>query len=269
MKLAHIVPTKSIKKFGSQGDITLALAHLLDNQPNDYEKAIIDAKLPILLDNGLFENLKPEGIDSLITKARRIGAYGFFAPDHLYNAKKTLRALETTIDVAKQLNWRFEKTGIAVVIQADNEKDYLELYDRVQSIPEVILIGLSILSIPKCFQKPTDQSTITDSRIRLLKKLLERGNNNKQCHLLGLGDSYQDVLFAKQNCPFVVSNDTSCCFQSGLFGKRLIDSIDNLEVPGGKVKPKVDFELTKISRRQSADIQFNIDQVKKHVSNQS
>lgn len=261
LKLAFIAPTRWIKQYGGQGDFTLALAHLLDRANlNQYEKEIVELGLPILLDNSLFENGKPEGIDSVIAKARRIKAYAFFAPDYLFDANKTLSALDNTLYTLRQLKWDFDKIGVAAVVQANTEREYFELYDKLQEIPEVVLIGLSILTVPHCFGDKFDKRPITDSRIRLLSKLLKRNNNNKPCHMLGLGESIADLVFAKENCPFVVSNDSSCAFQNGLFN-RLVDSVTG-DVEGGKVKEKVDFELKKLPDSTNKIIQKNIDIIK-------
>lgn len=85
LQLAFIVPSKFMGEFGSQGEITLGLAHLfpLDTAPNRHEIAYLsglqDAGLPIILDNGLFENHVPEPVESLIKKAMKIKAVAFFA----------------------------------------------------------------------------------------------------------------------------------------------------------------------------------------------
>lgn len=150
---------------------------------------------------------------------------------------------------------------IAAVVQADNVADYMQQLLQFNEIPEVDLIGISILSVPKSFGLP-----IVESRIELMKKMINLADQGivwKDMHLLGLGDSYEDVVFAKNNCPWIKSNDTSCCFQSGLFGVRLTD---NLKVPGGKVEEKVVFKQEILTDIQRNDIQFNINQVKKVFS---
>jgi len=267
MKLAFIAPTKYVREFSSQGDFQLGLAHLLDrHSSNEYEKALLDTNQDIILDNSLFENHHPEDIDSLLAKALRIKAKSFFAPDYLYDAEKTLNSIENTIYIVKQQN-ALKDIKINAVVQASNEEDFFALYDKLQEMPEIDLIGLSILAIPRCFgsfnkkrrfkgdKYQHDDNEITSSRIECLEKLLKRGNNKKKCHLLGQGDNQSDLIFAKNNCPWIISNDSSCCFQSGLFNKRLTE---NLEVPGGKVKEKVNFELENITDKQKESIQYNI-----------
>ncbi len=259
MNLAFITPTKYINEFGNQGDFILALSHLMDyEETNDYEKAVKNTKLPVILDNGLFENHKAEGIETLIEKAKMINAHTFFAPDVLYNSKETQKELSR----AQKLN---EGTGLglAAVVQADNYYDYINQLLDFNSDPNVDLIGLSILSIPKSFEKSIGEYNITKSRIALLDQMIimnrREGTKWKNCHLLGIGDSYEDVVFAHKYCPFVVSNDSSSAFQTGLNNKIYYE---NLQVPGGKIKEKVDFDLQEITIFQEQCIQTNINLIK-------
>lgn len=258
MKLAFIVPSDYIQEFGSQGDFTLALAHLINlKDKTRYEKAITTVGLPIVLDNGLFENHEPEPVESLMLKALKINADLFFAPDHLYKREETMQALKDTIQ--KRNDLRFD-CKIGAVVQADNVEDYIGQLLEFNNMSEVELIGLSILSIPKSFNLP-----IVESRIRLMERMIELQKEGvvwKNMHLLGLGDSYKDVMFAAEHCPWIISNDTSCCFQSGIFYKKLTDE---LEVPGGKIERKVDFDQQLMFDEQRENVEYNINKVKKVI----
>ncbi len=268
IKLSFISPTKYIRTLGAQSDFTLALSHLIDrHESNEYERAILDIGLPIVLDNGLFENHSPEGIDSVLDKALRIKATHFFAPDYLYDAEKTLRGVENAIYIIKQRGV-VNQIKIAAVVQGETEEEYLSQYDKFQEIEEIDLIGLSILSIPRCFgeQKTTRKESykhkdneITSSRIKLLKILLERGRNNKKVHLLGLGNSYEEVIFANKNCSFVISQDTSSPIWNGFQGKKILD---DGSIEGGKTDVKVDFNYNQASKEQIKLAQYNINKIK-------
>lgn len=271
MLLSFITPTAYIKDYQSQGDFVLALAHLMDrHSSNKYERAILDTGQDIILDNSLFENHVPEGIDSLITKALRVNATHFFSPDILYDARATLEALNNTIYVLNQRK-AIDKIKIAAVVQASTEEEFFWLYDRYQEIPEIDLIGLSCLAIPRCFgsyskSKHTKKEAykhydnqIVSSRIKLMEKMIKRGNNNKKCHLLGLGDSYSDVIFAKNNCSWIISNDTSSCFWNAMQGKKILD---NGDVEGGKTKVKVNFDYKDAEEDQLILAQYNINKIK-------
>lgn len=267
MKISFITSIDYIKEFGTQGDFILALSHMLpgnglmSQNSHAYESALLDSKLPIYLDNGCFERHYPESADILIDKAKRIKAELFFAPDSLYDRKRTMIELKYAIELR---NYLASEIKVGAIVQADNIKDYMEQLVEFNNMEEVDLIGLSILSIPKSYGQ-----SITESRIRLMEDMLtlkEKGiiKEWKPMHLLGLGDSMQDLIFAKMNCPWIQSNDSSCCFQSGIFGKRLTDK---LEVPDGKVKDKVLFGLMHITQKQREDIQFNINLTKEKLCN--
>lgn len=265
MKLSFITPIRYIKDFGSQSDFILALSHLIDlSKTNAYEANIVATGLPIILDNGLFENHKPESVDKVIMKAVKIGAQYFFAPDELYNPIETNKGLEQAVNAQKQvLAQTGKRIKIGAVVQADNEKDYIDQLLDFNSNENVELIGLSILSIPKSFEKQLGKYDVTESRIVLLEEMIrlatEEGIKWKPCHMLGLGDSFEDVIFAKQNCPWVISNDTSSVFQTTLFGKTYDD---NLRVVGGKVQEKVNFDLEYQGGDFVLRLQKNIDLIK-------
>lgn len=270
LQLSFITPTAYIKDYQSQGDFILALSHLLDqDKENEYERAIKKTNLPIILDNGLFENHFPEGIDFLINKAQKINAHTFFAPDILYNKIETQKALEYTTYILKKLNL-FNKIKIAVVVQADNADDYIQQYKDFCQNPAVDLIGLSILSIPRCFGKQGsskrepyihNDNEIVESRIECLKEL-NKLNVQKKSHLLGLGNSYRDVLFAKENCPWIYSHDSSSAFWNAMQNKKILN---NGDIEGGKTKVSVDFNFKNATEKKLKLAQYNINQVKKLI----
>jgi len=249
MILSFITPTSYINKYGEEADFTLALSHLIDlDHINEYEEAIVNLNKPIYIDNGTFENGIPENVEDVLKKARRIKAEYYVAPDYLYDWKKTEDNIQPKCEI-KQM----------VVCQAKTKEQYLKFYKQLCEDDRVDLIGLSILAIPHVYKLP-----ITESRVELMKDLLEMDVEHKDCHLLGLGSSMKDVVFAKNNCPWIKSNDSSCCFQTGLHNKRLTN---NLEVPGGKVKEMVNFELKEITKEQEENIDYNVNICKKLIQN--
>ena len=156
-----------------------------------------------------------------------------------------------------------------MVIQADNIKDYIESYEKFVKDNRVDLIGLSILSIPRCFgAKVVDtkkspyihnDDEIVDSRIRCLEKLNEL-NIQKSSHLLGLGNSVKDIIFANENCPWIISHDSSSAFWNAMQGKKILE---DGEVEGGKTNVKVDFNFKNATNDQLELAQYNINQIKK------
>ena len=263
MQISLIAPTNLIEEYGNQGDFHLTLAHLLDDEENEYERKIKESELPIYLDNGLFENGTSVPLDELMEKATRLSAKYVFAPDVLLNREGT----EANIDEAhKALEKANKKAGthvkLAAVVQADNEVDYIESFLKMNNDERVSLIGLSILSVPKSFEEVIGVHNISESRLLLLDRLNFYNKAKgpiKDCHLLGAGSSYVEVSYASRNCPFVISHDSSSAIWNGVQGHEIKE---DLTVNKGKTKVHVDFNFSEeLSEEQKTLIQSNIDRV--------
>lgn len=280
MKLSHIVPTSLIPQ--NSGDFVMALANYLEvDTVNEYEQAMIDAKLPIVLDNGAFETGHPDGINNLIAKARRLKPAYIFAPDTLFDKDKTRAGYEHFKYIMDQMQVKYR---IGVVVQANNLRDYLEEFKRYNEDPGVSVIGLSYLAIShstrykepgeipkKSSRKVQTWNVFTDpdytsDRIAMLEKIdglkLE---NYKPIHLLGLGRSYEDVMIAKEKYPYCRYNDTSTCYIAASKGKILTDE---LAVPGGKIRDKIDINA-KPSQMIKSLMQVNIKKVNQYFHPES
>jgi len=269
MKLAFITPIKYIKDYGNQGDFTLALSHMINKEEEtDYEKALKNAKKPIWLDNGAFEKGIPDGIDNLFLKAKKIKAELVFAPDFWNDSKKTLEGLNNFLYIRKKLN--LENIKVGAILQAEDFDSFIQLYKTFQEIPEIDIIGINYLTTSIIWQKKKvlykkelknfihDESRITKDRIEFLKYLKENFKNNKKIHLLGLGNSYEDVLWSIKNFPEVYSNDTSAPFWGATKNKKILK---DGSIEEGKSKDKLNFNF--IATKKQLDLaQFNIKKIK-------
>lgn len=267
IKIALIAPTKLIEPYGNRGDFHLALSHLMSPTAimNEYEVALTESKLPIILDNGLFENGKPEPLDTLITKAHGIKAHTVFAPDILYKRADTEDAFEEAVEALNEFKKHTSSAlKLAAVVQADNVKDFIESYEHFAQHPEVALIGLSILSVPKSFAELTGTDDISDNRLRCLQELNVKAKHFKSTHLLGAGNHYRDVHYATEFCPWVVSHDSSSAIWNGV-DERIINP-NTLDVKGGKTPKHVDFNFNNsLNTSQTSAIEMNINVVR-HVT---
>lgn len=258
LELAFIVPTAYIDTYGAEGNFHLVLSHLMDAEtPNEYENKMVASSKRLVIDNGCFEQGIPEEVETLMQKAIRIKASHVFAPDYLYDAAMTRNALNRMIEEKK----KYESEGIvtpkiAAVCQANTLSEYLEEYQCLCNQSDVDLIGVSIITVPRVM----NNKDIDVARKDLLEILNNTIKNHKPAHLLGLGSSYQDVLFAAENIPWVVSNDTSSCFQNGLHGRMIVGP--DLRVEGGKIEDKIDFDLKEITEDQKKTIEQNIKNVR-------
>lgn len=257
MKHCVITPTKYINdpKIGSQSDFLLVLSHLLDQEcQNDYAqevKKFQDTGKQIYLDNGLFENHEPESPQTLIKKAITLNVDYVFAPDFLYDNEKTQEAFTSFAKLAREEGY---KGKLAYVVQAQNMLTYISGYKWAERNPEVDLIGLSILSIPRSFGDEKNQS-ITANRRVAIEMLDIYLDPKKPAHMLGLGEGLQDLVDAKKY-PWIISNDSCSAYMTGFY-KKSYDP-NTLEVPGGKVQEKVQFDYDgELSSKQRAQIEQN------------
>lgn len=283
----------------------MALANYLDPEKvNAYEKAILAAGLPIVLDNGAFETGHPDGINNLFRKAGRLKAKYVFAPDHLFDAKKTRDSFEIHEYIKKQTHYT---TPTAVVVQASNYEEYLDEFIKYNNDPRVAVIGLSYLAISHATHYPTEadvpiktkSSTVnrtfrssrwsassemqarkraekkalelfdvfkhteyTKDRVEMLREIaLLNLKVRKPVHILGLGESHDDLKEAVKEYPWCLYNDTSTCYMvaknDSLLGNDLV-------VPGGKIREKINIEDTKKKETEEM-FTINISQVRKHV----
>lgn len=245
IELAFIAPTSYLEEVSSKGDFYLALAHLVDdNGENEYasfHRREAEKGRRVILDNGLFEGASVDP-ESLIQRARAIGAQTVFAPDVLFDSKATIKAFKQFVKLKHEEGLVFDIAGVP---QADNPVDWWECFQFMDLHPECALIGLSILSIPKAFGRRTDAEAITSPRVRLIKQLYQysdlSGRRLTPMHLLGLGESYDDIIEARKLLSRdIVSNDSSSCFVHGM---NDVEYEPNGKIPGGKIKTKVDFGM--------------------------
>lgn len=264
IKVSFIAPTKLISQYGNQGEFHLALAHLIgpvDEVPNEYEARLIASGMPIILDNGLFENKVSVPVEELMRKAVHLNAQYVFAPDVLFDRAGTEANIEEAYNTLEEIKADFPEcqTKLAAVVQAATPEDFVESYKVMVEDDRISLIGLSILSVPHSFKDVVGTDDITTCRIECLNQL-NKLEKHKDSHLLGLGSSYKDVHYANQRCKWVISHDSSSAIWNGVQGKW-IDS-ETYEVEGGKTKVHVDFAFDQeLSEHQRAIIQHNIDVV--------
>lgn len=265
MNLAFITPTAYLEKYATQGDIHLALAHLIDdNGQNEYAsfyRREVEKGRRVILDNGLFEGAQVT-TDQLLERAAAIKASVVCAPDVLYDSKGTIKAFKQFIRDKQEFGLVAEVMGIP---QADNQTDWWECFQFMDMHAECDLIGLSILSVPKSFAKwSTKEQPITSARVQLIRQLYSysdiSGRRITPMHLLGLGESYDDILEARTLLSRdIISNDSSSAFVHGIMGIRYEKTG---RIPGGKNHQKLDFNIIRVGKNDPEVIQHNIDTAK-------
>lgn len=272
MKFCHIVPVDYIPEHS--GDFVMALANYLEpDKANAYEEAMLKSGLPIVLDNGAFETGKPDGIDNLFRKAKRIKPKYIFAPDTLFNAEQTRRGFENFEYIKEKMGHSFKT---AVVVQADNIEEYLAEFKKYNEDPRVSVIGLSYLAISQSMKYKNKKAVpkkstfdvfkhtnFTGDRIEMLKKIADlKLEKVKPLHLLGLGESYEDVKIATASYGgYCLYNDTSTCYMAS---KKGIVFDGSLTITGGKIREKIDIKDEK-SNLVEGLLKTNIKKVKENI----
>lgn len=249
MKLAFITPTAYLNKYAKQGDFYLALAHLIDDDgKNEYarfHRREAQQGKRVILDNGLFEGAQVS-TDQLLRRAEVIGAQVVCAPDVLFDSKGTIKAFKQFIKDKQELGAVFDVMGIP---QANNPVEWWECFQFMQSQSDCNMVGLSILSVPESFATSAREAGyadgITGPRCYLIRELYAlsvlSGTRLKPMHLLGLGESYGDVVLANRLLPRdVVSNDSSSTF---VHGAAKVRYRQDGNIPGGKIREKLDFDI--------------------------
>lgn len=270
MKLAFITPTAYLNRFSKQGDIYLALAHLIDddghNEYSRFHRREAEQGRRVILDNGLFEGSQVS-TEQLLQRARAIKASCVCAPDVLYDSKGTIKEFKRFIKARDEFGLVAEIMGIP---QASNPTDWWECYQFMDLHPECSIVGLSILSIPESFRtvaKYADRWPITASRMHVIRQLYSfshlAGRRITPCHLLGLGEHFGDIISAKRYMGRdIVSNDSSSAF---VHGYNDVQYTGIGSIPGGKIKEKLDFSIDSLNETQDELIQNNID-IAKHIA---
>lgn len=272
--LAFITPTCYLEKYSKQGDLYLALAHLIDDEgTNDYarfHRREADKGRRVILDNGLFEGAQVD-TESLLRRARAINASVVCAPDILYDSAGTVKEFKAFIKAKQDFGLHAEVMGIP---QASNPDDWWDCFRFMDLSSDCNIIGLSILSVPQSFENVAINSglwpearfeRITHSRVYLFRQLLAYASLIDRpvtpCHMLGLGESYADIVYANRVLEgIVVSNDSSSCF---IHGKHRVAYGQLGTIPGGKNHEKVDFgQEMDLQLNQKTCIQHNIEVAK-------
>lgn len=265
MDLAFITPTSYLEKYATQGDIYLALAHLIDDDgENEYARFHRREALKgrrVILDNGLFEGAQVS-TDALLHRARAINASVVCAPDVLYDSAGTIKEFKQFIRAKQEFGLVCEVMGIP---QADNPAGWWECFRFFDLSKDCDLIGLSILAIPQSFGELVGgRDKITASRMHVIQQLYAHtsllGRRSTPCHMLGLGDSYEDLKLANRLLPSVVSNDTSSAF---IHGKHSVRYREDGTWDGGKIREKVDFDEPFSEDLDHKAIQHNLNIAKK------
>ncbi|MGH3939379.1 MAG: hypothetical protein ACRDTG_12225 [Pseudonocardiaceae bacterium] len=183
--VAVIASIPYLRRLSAAGTIDMALTHLVLAQPTyaGFFQARARAGVSVVLDNSAYELQDTTGAGMaagpVLQAAELIGAQFVVCQDVLFDGPATLLTTQRFLDTARHQDtagagWRF--IGVP---QGRTRAEWLDCYHRLVAMPSIDMIGLSKLSVPRCFGAPVAQA-----RIACVAHLLELGAPTP-FHLLG------------------------------------------------------------------------------------
>lgn len=161
--VAVLASTPYLRRLSAAGTIDMALTHLVLAQPGyaGFFQAHTRAGVTVMLDNSAYELQETTGAG-------------------LAAGPATLLTTQRFLDAARH----HDSAGAAGlrfigVPQGRTRAEWLDCYQRLVAMPGIDMIGLSKLSVPRCFGAP-----VAEARIACVAHLLELGAP-KPFHLLG------------------------------------------------------------------------------------
>lgn len=218
--VAVIASTPHLQRLSAAGTIDMALTHLVLAHPAyaGYFQARTRAGVTVVLDNSAYELQETTGAGMaagpVFQAAELTGAQIVVCQDVLFDGPATLLATQWFLDTAQHQDTASAAgLGFIGVPQGRTRAEWLDCYHRLVAVPGIDMIGLSKLSVPRCFGAP-----VAEARVACVAHLLELGAP-KPFHLLGGDRSLPWELREHRRCGHdrvepggVRSNDSSFAF---------------------------------------------------------
>jgi len=160
-------------------------------------------------------------------------------PDVLFVKDQTLDNFHSFVD--KMEEEKRKDVGIFACPQGNTAKQWIECYDEMRAHPRVTVLGLSKISVPKCFStitKDDQDQNIKQGRHNCVEFLYSSGSITKPLHFLGMGDPteylyYRDPKFysARQyfrstdSCYSILAAVNGIDFEDQYTNKGVIDRV--------------------------------------------
>ena len=181
--IAVIASVPHLGQLSAMGSIDMALTHIALAHPDyaAYFHARAQSGGTVMLDNSAFEMEDTTGrgmpAAPVLEAAAMVGATEVICQDVLYQSAATIEATRRFLDQATDSNdmpLRF--MGVP---QGSTHAEWLACYHALVKLPGIDVIGLSKLSVPRCWGAP-----IAEARLACVAELSQHGAP-KLLHLLG------------------------------------------------------------------------------------
>ena len=234
----YIIPPLSALPLMHKGHRYFCLAHFYLQYP-EYKQFFLDIRQHpnsfITLDNSAAERSLVTETDLLSIVAELLPDE-VIAPDILFDYVKTKESLDQFIDKMSDRSL-LGRTKIFGCPQGHTKEEWLSCYQYMVNHPHVSTIGLSKISVPRCFSGTvTDDVEIKESRHICISELDKLDLIKKPIHFLGMGDpteyeEYNHILLrSTDSCYTVLAAKHGIEFKSGNF-TRIPTTNDFYEQP--------------------------------------
>lgn len=276
MKLAFITPTAYLKRFESYSDIFLAEAQICydDEDYKNYFITKLEEGRHVILDNS-------PGIRRDITLADYLDLAYLMKPTELVainSHSNTVQSIDDTIkfmQLAEEFGLMTKGIKIMGVVQGNNFSEWVECYKALDRVVRVSSIGFtrpldtfeelnyktSLFSRLFLRFKMTQAKAQALTRVSIINGMYQKGiiNTNKPHHLLGLTDGIELKWHVINQ--WIRSNDSSSAFHHGAQGIRYKRN----GLPGEKDHYDLDFNLNRLSDKETQDIHYNMMMMKRFI----
>jgi len=257
--IAVIASLPHLHDLAARGSIDMALTHLALRHPAyaAHHAARAAAGSSVILDNSAYEleDTRGSGLDadSVLTAARLTSAAEVVCTDVPYDGPATITATRRFLTQAAQTAGRLR---FMAVPQGSSRTEWLACYDALTAMPGVHSIGISKLSVPRCWD-----AGIAQARLACVAELHRHSTPPRPLHLLGGDGCLPAELRAhrERGHDGVRSCDSSAAFWYARLGIPLDPASTVMTRPA---PPKPDLETTRLSPAQLATAHASITMIR-------
>jgi hypothetical protein len=181
--VAVIAPVAHLDDLCGLGSIDMALTQLVLASPRyaSYYAAQAAAGRTVILDNGAYELETSAGTGltagPVLRAAQAIAAAEVVCTDVPFDGPATIAATRLFLSQAVDVSGSVRYMGVP---QGSTRREWLACYETLLGIPEIGVIGLSKLSVPRCWG-----AEIAAARLACAAELHGAGPPPRPLHLLG------------------------------------------------------------------------------------
>jgi hypothetical protein len=257
--VAVIASLPHLRDLAASGSIDMALTHLALRYPRyaAYHAARAAAGGTVILDNSAYELAESLGCGleggPVLTAAVLTGATDVVCTDVPYDCHATITATRRFLAQAAQTT---DGLRFMAVPQGSTRAEWLACYDALTAMPGVHSIGISKLSVPRCWN-----ASIAAARLACVAELHQHASPPRPLHLLGGDGCLPAELRAhrQRGHAAVRTCDSSAAFWYARCGIPLDAATTVMTRPA---PPRPDLETTRLTAAQLAAARASITMIR-------